>query len=807
MRRQETSKIDIEGAFKPLFSNQLSNMSDKYLSMLDEDQEKILDHFRTQANIINKRFPKNSPLTVIENELMELFNKFLYAWPDEIWKKYDKKRQNLIENFYYALAYADFKFTVDEIQYLIEVWKICKSSDNQHYNNDDFISSIVAYKELKQHLIIKKFGINRNRNSLDKNIEKINSNGYALESLLNTFLHRKAYEVIKMFYLVYEKQKTYISFKAECTYKKILERVALDLATGTIEKEEKQIEFLHFLLDHPKVGKNYITRTATFKELQRLGAKRVIEIILNKRPFMGALDEKGDLVMADINKQQFTRFFNSLVNPQSNDRRIIEMDLSCFFPSEEFLDEYPEYNEMKFFYHLADKKDLRQLLVHPVIETLINLKFKKLSIFNWDLILWRIVVLFLVLFNYLLPHNVTKTLSWTMFTVLLLSELYAYFESPSRIRIFVLGVLNITTLTFLFLFLYKDCIINECPNITGFGALLLALNITFILCYFSHHVSLYVFMLFSVARNAFKFIAAISIMLLGFAYCLSKNFGEMEGFEYIQEDEYNNPISPNITHLEKTIFKTFLMLTGELEARDIPYLHLMSYAVFLVFVFFVPIVSINLLSGLAVGDVQQIISNARLWRLTTITMFLYWYEKGLAKRTSVKIYLESIKTHYQSLRYFVQNIKIKNLLNSMKISEYDISRNKFLYEDFTKNTKLVFDLGSKRIKIQDQVITRISSHTARNTAETIQDEKTRKRKNREEKNEIRDKEIAKKVAQQILDRMNRIEKKVDKLGELEKKFKQISNHIVYLHQTSPSNSRNSQLNVKSDLKHVRRKSL
>lgn len=650
MNRQASSRIDIEGFFKPLLANQLSVVSDKNYSTLDEDQEKTLELFRSRANIINKTFPKNSPLTVIENELMELFNKFLYEWPNDIWMKYDKKRQNLIENFYYALAYADFKFTVDAIQYLINVWKLCMSSGVNNHNNVDFISSIVAFKELKQNLIIKKMGINRNRNALDKNIESLNSNGYALESILNTLLHRQAFEVIKVFYLMYEKQTTYVSYRAECTYKKVSERVALDLATGTIEKMEKHIEFLHFLLDHPKVGKNYIIKTATFKELQRIGAKRVIEIILSKRPFVGALDEKGDLMMADINKQQFERFFNSLVNPQLNNRRIIEMDLSCFFPSKEELEENPEYNEMKFFYHLADTNELRPLLVHPVIETLINLKYKKLSIFNWDLILWRIVVLLLVLVNYLLPYPFTKTLSWIIFVFLVLSECYAYFESPSRIRIFVLGVLNTTTLTFLFLFLYKSCVTNDCPNVTGFGSLLLAINITFILCYLSHHVSLYVFMLFSVARNAFKFIAAISVMLIGFAYCLSRNFGELEGFEYIQTDEHNNTISPNISHLEKTIFKTFLMLTGELEARDIPYLHLLSYAVFLVFVFFVPIVSINLLSGLAVGDVQQIISNARLWRLTTITMFLYWYEKGLARRTSVKIYMEIIRLHYKRIR-------------------------------------------------------------------------------------------------------------------------------------------------------------
>lgn len=80
----------------------------------------------------------------------------------------------------------------------------------------------------------------------------------------------------------------------------------------------------------------------------------------------------------------------------------------------------------------------------------------------------------------------------------------------------------------------------------------------------------------------------------------------------------------------------------------------------------------------------------------------------------------------------------------------------------------------------------------------------RKRKNREEKKEMKDKEQAKKAAQQILDRINKIEKKMEKLMELEKQFKQISNHIVYLHETSPAQSVSHV--ASTNQKHVRRKS-
>lgn len=65
----------------------------------------------------------------------------------------------------------------------------------------------------------------------------------------------------------------------------------------------------------------------------------------------------------------------------------------------------------------------------------------------------------------------------------------------------------------------------------------------------------------------------------------------------------------------------------------------------------------------------------------------------------------------------------------------------------------------------------------------------RKRKTREEKNNYKDKTIAKKSLNQIDDRIRSIEKKIVKIQHFQEQFKILSNHIIYLHQTSPSNSK------------------
>lgn len=60
---------------------------------------------------------------------------------------------------------------------------------------------------------------------------------------------------------------------------------------------------------------------------------------------------------------------------------------------------------------------------------------------------------------------------------------------------------------------------------------------------------------------------------------------------------------------------------------------------------------------------------------------------------------------------------------------------------------------------------------------------------------------------QVIEKINRMEKKIDKIQQLEDRIKLISNHVVYLHQISPSVSRHLFITDSSSQKHVRRKSL
>ena len=52
--------------------------------------------------------------------------------------------------------------------------------------------------------------------------------------------------------------------------------------------------------------------------------------------------------------------------------------------------------------------------------------------------------------------------------------------------------------------------------------------------------------------------------------------------------------------------KTIVMFAGEMDYTDIPIKHWMGYVLFLLFVYLMVIVLMNLLNGLAVSDINKI---------------------------------------------------------------------------------------------------------------------------------------------------------------------------------------------------------
>ncbi|XP_034246439.1 transient receptor potential cation channel protein painless isoform X2 [Thrips palmi] len=112
---------------------------------------------------------------------------------------------------------------------------------------------------------------------------------------------------------------------------------------------------------------------------------------------------------------------------------------------------------------------------------------------------------------------------------------------------------------------------------------------------------------------------ALSFYIL-FHNCSSGTGQCVQGGDDDDDEFFHNPFT--------SIFKTFVMLTGEFDASSLPFKAFpgTSHVLFLLFVFLVSIVLFNLLLGLAVSDTAVIRKDAELWAYVTRAEHLYFTE-------------------------------------------------------------------------------------------------------------------------------------------------------------------------------------
>ena len=117
--------------------------------------------------------------------------------------------------------------------------------------------------------------------------------------------------------------------------------------------------------------------------------------------------------------------------------------------------------------------------------------------------------------------------------------------------------------------------------------------------------NIYSTMFYSVLKTFLSILVWFSLFIL--AYALSFYILLHEDQDEIQGDY------PFFDHVGLAIVKTFSMFVGELEFSDIPLSSPFSYVFFLLFVFLIVVVLMNLLNGLAVSDTGLIREQAEIF--------------------------------------------------------------------------------------------------------------------------------------------------------------------------------------------------
>ncbi|XP_055859394.1 transient receptor potential cation channel protein painless [Episyrphus balteatus] len=374
--------------------------------------------------------------------------------------------------------------------------------------------------------------------------------------------------------------------------------------------------------------------------------KQAIQELLKRGAYIGLRSKFNDIPIDAMEPDLLEEHFDSCITtngykPGDESFEII-INYANLIPTQPAQGKSPQYSlrdEMTPITHIAESKEMRHLLKHPLITSFLFLKWHRLSlVFYINLLVYSFFCFSIATHTILkFRENENQALvgllgvfSFIGIGYLIVRELLqvtisplSYFKSPVNYIEIVLIFLCIATVT------EKDYD-NQTQRIVAVLTMLL-LSVELCLIVGSIPVlsiSTHMLMLKAVLKSFMKSFALYSIFVITFSICFYILFGKKT--EEGDFNKFSNPLT--------TLIKIIVMLTGEFDAGDIEFDSMYSYFLFLLFVIFMSIVLFNLLNGLAVNDTQAIKEQAELNGSICRSHLLTCYERlliGQNHRTSV----------------------------------------------------------------------------------------------------------------------------------------------------------------------------
>ncbi|XP_016946846.1 transient receptor potential cation channel protein painless [Drosophila biarmipes] len=292
------------------------------------------------------------------------------------------------------------------------------------------------------------------------------------------------------------------------------------------------------------------------------------------------------------------------------------------------------HDEMAPIAFIADSKEFRHLLQHPLISSFLFLKWHRLSvIFYLNFLFYSIFTASIIAHTLLKYHESDYTaltvlfevLSWMGIGYLIIREVIQWVMAPVRYFCSITNDMEVALIILSICTCIESNFDKETQRVLAVLTILLV-AMEFCLLVGSLPVlsiSTHMLMLREVSGTFVKSFALYSIFVLTFTLCFYILFGkaEVEGADDGDFNTFTKPI--------EALIKTIVMMTGEFDAGDIKFTSIYTYLIFLLFVIFMTIVLFNLLNGLAVSDTQVIKAQAELNGAICRTNVLSRYEKAL----------------------------------------------------------------------------------------------------------------------------------------------------------------------------------
>lgn len=278
---------------------------------------------------------------------------------------------------------------------------------------------------------------------------------------------------------------------------------------------------------------------------------------------------------------------------------------------------------------IAKSKELKPLLLHPVIYTFILVKWLRLT--KWiylNLICTLAAVIFFGMHSLDTcdednGHSIVlKVLTWLGAVYMIVREGVQVLFLRQRYFLSFDNYLDLATIIAMIVVLQ-----NGCQSIvSSLIVIAFALQLTVLIGSLPFNtLSTYMYMFKTVSANFMKSFLLFIPLLGAFTFSFFLSYNDRTIPRNSTEDEV--PFNTFNT-FSSAALKTLVMTTGEYEAAGVDFSG-GRIILFVLFIFFAPIVILNLINGLAVSDITAIKEESELISLRKKVLILERYERGL----------------------------------------------------------------------------------------------------------------------------------------------------------------------------------
>ncbi|XP_071581496.1 transient receptor potential cation channel protein painless-like isoform X5 [Temnothorax nylanderi] len=364
-------------------------------------------------------------------------------------------------------------------------------------------------------------------------------------------------------------------------------------------------------------------------------------LLLKEGSYLGQVNIFNNIVIADIPEFILSSYFNDCIQLKKEwtDECTIEFDYRCSMPHENFTEQQEISRatcEMEVILYIANNDTLKHLLKHPLISSFLYIKWYMIRHVLYANFVFYTMFYFFVnayilsmtydtsrnrqqiandSFNTVFACTLQNNLSWVfamgMWLFFTSREILQFISYPQR---YLVDLENWSQVLLIVLTLALLCGAG-----LQIGGMVILLSTWELMTLISHHLfpSTCIEMFRTVFFNFVRFSFPHLILILAFTLAF---------YMLLRNDGFSNP--------GLSLFKTIIMFTREFDAKDISFsaYPVWSRIVFMLFIFYIVIVLFNLLKGLAVSNIAEILNKAEIIGLTSRVRLIACFERMIVAK-------------------------------------------------------------------------------------------------------------------------------------------------------------------------------